>query len=1280
MRGFPAIGIAALLSSAQISNAGSFTWDASGTNPEAPTGGTGTWNASAAKWSNGVSDVAWPNVAGNNDQAIFSGAAGTVTLGSSLTAGGLFFNTSGYVLSGSQTLTLNPQTAGSGIGLASGVSNVSIDLTGNGGIVLTSAGTGTAAQFTNTDLVNFNSTPVMFGASRSLSITNSVATGVTTIGAFYDSNSSATNGGRNGTILGSGNVTINSLGGAFVNGAAVALGSTSAVSLTYAGTGVLTLNGDNTTFHTTGAGGSLAFVLSSGTLALGHDNALGAVNGSNAGTGTVLSLRGGTLQATSARNIANATSLDANSTIGGTEDLALSGSVTQTTNNTLTINNTGLTTLSGPLFLSSDNTTAGRDLKLTGSGSVLISGNILNNNVGNTMAAKLTTLAGFTGTLTLSGSNSYSGQTTFSGGKINLNSAEALGTNTAQFGSVVLDNTSGSAIVLAANNSLVFSGDSTFTGTNDLNLGKGAVTLSGGTRNLTINGGNLAIGGSIGDGGSNYGLTKSGAGTLTLSGSSTYTGKTTLKAGTLALGHDSALGKGVLSLSGGAIQATSARTVANTVTLDGDSTVTGAGDLTFSGSMTVAGGAHGLTVNNTGVTTFSGPLYLSDNNLTTGRGLEFGGAGAIAITGNILNNSGGNTVATSLATNETFTGQLTLTGFNSYSGATMINGGVLSTNRLADGGSLSGIGQSSSLASNLVIDGGTLQYTGDAASTDRLFSIGTNGGTLDASGSGAVNFSGTGEMGFNGQTGARTLRLTGANVGDNILAMLIGDNGGATSLVKDGAGTWVLAGNNSFTGSVTIHNGVLSVGTLAANGSAQSLGAGSIVNLGGSATTGTLNYTGSGGELSQNIMVGAGKGVVRNSGMGLLTLSGTLSKADTALTLSGGAFSVTGRITGGMTTDAEGGFNVGPNATVTISPTDDANDYTGPTNIFGNSALLNGTDDALPVGTVVNLGSEADGLVTNSYSLNGHNQSIGALNSVSSGLNTNVVDNGAGGGGTSNLTLTGKNADGMSVNSNFAGSIRDGGSGALALTITGGTHTLSGANNYTGATTVKDGALNLKGVFSNTILMIGSENASGLVPTLTGGIGADGGILATPLNGASLKVYSPDDTVGNVTGSVVIGGAEAGASAGHLFAADADVATFQFGDLTLNEGSILNWQFNESVNSFVNVLGALTIGGGGVSLYNEGAITPFAANGTYDLFQYGTLFGSLSNLTVLNASAAYSYTFGTSTVSGINYVTLTIADAIPEPSSWMMMLSVVGMVFGVQRFRQTRRATGFSLS
>ncbi|OYV05103.1 MAG: hypothetical protein CFE26_13350, partial [Verrucomicrobiales bacterium VVV1] len=86
-----------------------FTWDGADTVTTGAQGGTGTWDAiTTANWWDGSADVVWPDSGTNND-AIFGGTGGTVTV-SSVTANDLTFTSSGYILSGASTLTLNGTT------------------------------------------------------------------------------------------------------------------------------------------------------------------------------------------------------------------------------------------------------------------------------------------------------------------------------------------------------------------------------------------------------------------------------------------------------------------------------------------------------------------------------------------------------------------------------------------------------------------------------------------------------------------------------------------------------------------------------------------------------------------------------------------------------------------------------------------------------------------------------------------------------------------------------------------------------------------------------------------------------------------------------------------------------------------------------------------------------------------------------------------------------------------------------------------------------------------
>ena len=341
-------------------------------------------------------------------------------------------------------------------------------------------------------------------------------------------------------------------------------------------------------------------------------------------------------------------------------------------------------------------------------------------------------------------------------------------------------------------------------------------------------------------------------------------------------------------------------TAARTVTIDTTSRTVGTltiGDANNTHAFTLgASGGAGLTFNNGGSgaalnesgaigDTVSTPVTLADN-------LTVNVSGGLAMSG-VISESGGTRSLT-----KTGAGDLQPTANNSYTGPTMIQGGTVTIVTSGNGGQTSPLGASSAAATNLVIDGGALRWTaiGAAASTDRLFTMGPGGATLDFSGA-ALGFTNTGTLGLSGADTPRTLTLTGVNSTDsNILRFSIPDNGsGATTVTKAGTGRVTLAGDSTYTGVTNVTAGRLLVAS---------------ANALGSTSGGTILSTGAQIRLLNNVTVAAEP----------LTLSGTgISGAEGALRVQGNPGDIT--TWGGAVTLATNSLvNAGQFLTLKIGP------------------------------------------------------------------------------------------------------------------------------------------------------------------------------------------------------------------------------------------------------------------------------------------------------------------------------------------------------------------------
>ncbi|HEY5692731.1 MAG TPA: autotransporter-associated beta strand repeat-containing protein, partial [Cyclobacteriaceae bacterium] len=434
--------------------------------------------------------------------------------------------------------------------------------------------------------------------------------------------------------------------------------------------------------------------------------------------------------------ITNALTVSDGSLILGNSNVS-TGSVSMT-GSTLTSGGTGFLTLGGPVTFNASGSQAeiSADISLGGANRIFNA----NSAGGSLISGQITGANGIeksgTNALTLSGNNTYSGSTTVSSGTLNINSATAIGTGTLILAGGSIDNTSGGSITISNNNAQNWNSDFAFIGTNDLNLGTGAVTPSA-SRQVTVNAGNLTVGGIIGGGGVE--ITKAGSGTLTLTGVNTFSGGTTLNTGTLNINNANALGTaaGTFTINGGTIDNTSGGTITtdnHPISIGGDFTFTGTNNLNL-GSGNVSFTSNSQVTVNAATLSIGGVVSASSFDLTKGGSgvLSFG---SNPVTLDALTISGGTLLSTS--------GNLTIGGdFNNSGTFSHNNGTVIFNSALAQSvasvnyNNLTLTGAGSKNASGAIVVGLTLDNSSVFDLGSNTLSPGTitNSGTLRFSGS-----------------------------------------------------------------------------------------------------------------------------------------------------------------------------------------------------------------------------------------------------------------------------------------------------------------------------------------------------------------------------------------------------------------------------------------------------------------------------------------------------------------------------------------------------------------
>ncbi len=850
----------------------------------------------------------------------------------------------------------------------------------------------------------------------------------------------------------------------------------------------------------------------------------------------------------------------------------------------------------------------------------------------------------------------------------------------------------------------------------------GNIYLNGGAVLTAASGGTVAFSGPIADGSDtgnvSRSITKTGAGTVTLSGSNSYTGTTFISSGTLSVTGTGVVG-GATGSTGDAsnivftgasgnptLQFETAAQLGNADQIRFRTTGGTAGRLDYVGTTTVTVNkaiqcdtSLGLRLDSDSVggsVTYSGSFA----NVAGNRPIYLGGTG-----------TGANTVSSAITANgsgtltKDGTGTWVLSGANTYSGGTTILDGTLKF------GNGLPIGKNSSWSKGFTLRNGTVDIngqnnytTGNLGPVGKTFLIANEAITLGGQAGGVMTIQDTGASpnGFGlfnlqdcitydatnnpgtatisapwlgvGTSSATTKTIT---VGDSTattveldftgtLSQNTGNDGSQTTIQKAGAGTMRISAANYFPylqisagklivnhanalGTTRTQNGTannlvtVNGGTLDLNGFSPSIGGlsdgsvttGVILNDGAAASTLTVGSSNASTTYGGTIVDGTSTVALTKTGAGSLGLANNANSFTGDVTISGGTVTATGGVASGSTNSSLGQksssrtINVnsggtlwltaktgssntfgGSGMTVDQIPTlviDGGSVYTGKFNTLGNITLRNG-------GALINSSQESGGTYQ-AYQFIGDITVDGTGAGVTmsnDGNHANATGNHLKGGGTTTFTvgdITGNSDADLTISSALHNGSGDYGGTAALVKAGAGTMVLSGNNTYKGSTTINGGTLKIA---DGGGLYRGDYSGDNLAVTVN-----SGGTLELYDWGYNISTASLGGLSANA-GRMVVDGGTIRMNNGSTETSYSRGVTVKAGGATLEANGTAAWTIDTTGNAWVfNDNPNLTLTGTGVGEFQKainsgsGGLTK-SGTGTWTLSGANTFTGNVA--------------------------------------------------------------------